>query len=1149
MPVSPKANILLVDDRDENLLALEAVLADLGENVVLARSGEEALQQLSGKEFAVIVLDVQMPGMDGFETAERIRSRQSLREIPIILLTAIHHDEKNTLKGYSVGAVDYIYKPFSIEVLKAKIRFFVELFRTRQRVQYQSELLSQARQDLEQQVLEGTRDLEAANRQLKFEIIEHARVEKELRRSQQELEDLFDNASTGIHWLAADGKILRANQAELDLVGYNREEYVGHNIREFHADPHVIEEFLDRLSRNETLFNYEARLRHKDGSLRHVLINSNVRWEGKEFIHTRCFTRDITERLRTDHSLSRLAAIVNSSDDAILSKTLDGIIVSWNAGAERLYGYSAEEVRGQPVSILAPDDRAEEMVEILRRLRQGERIDHYETVRLHKDGHRVYVSLSISPIKNRAGEIIGASTIARDITERKRAQDRLDADLQAMICLHRVGALSVQADAQFDVVLGEIVDAAIAISGADKGNLQLFDASSKTLKIKAHHGFESSFLNFFATTADEASACVAAKEPGTRVVVEDVCSDPLFAGAPSLAVLLEAGVRAMQSTPLVSSADHLLGIISTHLKQPHRFSERELRLMDLLARQAADFVERKYAEEALRRAAAFDEAVMSNMGEGLYTVDSQGLVTFMNPAAERLFGWTLEELRGRKMHDMTHYKHPDGSAFPLEDCAGLQVLRQGNALTNHEDVFVRKDGTFFDVVYSSSPLREGNQVIGLVVVFRDVTDRKAVEKERDQFLAREQEARKQAEEAQALAEAANRVKDEFLATLSHELRTPLNAILGWTRILRSSQLDPETASRALAVIERNGRFQNQLIGDLLDVSNITKGKLRLDVQIIDLASILEAAVDTVRPSADAKAIRLQVVLDPKAGPVAGDPNRLQQIVWNLLSNAIKFTPKEGRVQLRLERINSHIEITVSDTGAGIAPDFLPYVFERFRQADASASRKQSGLGLGLAIVRHLVELHGGTVHVDSAGEDQGTTFTVRLPLMIVQDWKPLTEQTPERLHPVAGLGVSVPITANLSGTRVLAVDDEPDALESLRLILEKYGAEVRTGRSTAEGLKILEDWKPDVLLADIGMPNEDGYAFIRTVRSLSPEQGGEIFAAALTAYSRTEDRVRALNAGFQMHLPKPVESSELITAVESLARLSQKAYKFRKSGL
>src|SRR5262245_1700503 len=402
MPVNRKANILLVDDRDENLLALQAVLAELGQNLVPAHSGEEALRQLSQQEFAAIVLDVQMPGMDGFETAGQIRSRQSLRELPIIFLTAIHRDEAHTLKGYSLGAIDYIYKPFSADALKAKISFFVQLFQTRQRVQHQTELLSQASQNLEQQVLERTRDLEATNRRLKCEISEREQVEKELRRSEEELEDLFDNASTAIHWLGAKGEILRANQAELDLVGYKREEYVGHNIREFHADPHVIEDFLDRLSRNETLLNYEARLRCKDGSLKHVLINSNVRWEDKEFVHTRCFTRDITERLQGEQALSQLAAIVDSSDDAILSKTLDGIIVSWNAGAERLYGYSAEEIRGRPVSILAPDDRAEEMVQILSRLRQGERIDQYETVRQHKDGYRVDVSLSISPIKNRA---------------------------------------------------------------------------------------------------------------------------------------------------------------------------------------------------------------------------------------------------------------------------------------------------------------------------------------------------------------------------------------------------------------------------------------------------------------------------------------------------------------------------------------------------------------------------------------------------------------------------------------------------------------------------------------------------------------------------------------------------------------------------
>jgi PAS domain S-box-containing protein len=388
------------------------------------------------------------------------------------------------------------------------------------------------------------------------------------------------------------------------------------------------------------------------------------------------------------------------------------------------------------------------------------------------------------------------------------------------------------------------------------------------------------------------------------------------------------------------------------------------------------------------------------------------------------------------------------------------------------------------------------------------------------------------------AQEVNRLKDEFLATLSHELRTPLTAVLGWTRLLGTRQLDEVTHKRALETIERNAQSQVQLIDDILDVSRIIRGKLRLDVRPAELAPVIEAAVDSVRPAAEAKGIRLQVVLDPGAGPVSGDPDRLQQVVWNLLSNAIKFTPKDGRVQVLLARVNSHLELTVSDTGQGIEKKFLPYVFDRFRQADPSTTRKHGGLGLGLAIVRHLVELHGGTVTVESEGAGQGTTFKVSLPLMIVHQ-RELTSKAGEHVaaaeHPTAGGHVPLECQSELEGLRVLLVEDEPDSREMLVVVLTQCRAEVRAVSNAADALLQLESWRPDVLISDIEMPGEDGYTLIRKVRSLPPERGGKIPAAALTAYARAEDRMRALLAGFQLHVPKPVEPAELAAVVASLA--------------
>jgi PAS domain S-box-containing protein len=399
---------------------------------------------------------------------------------------------------------------------------------------------------------------------------------------------------------------------------------------------------------------------------------------------------------------------------------------------------------------------------------------------------------------------------------------------------------------------------------------------------------------------------------------------------------------------------------------------------------------------------------------------------------------------------------------------------------------------------------------------------------------------RQAEVAREQAERANRTKDEFLATVSHELRTPLNAIMGWAQLLLASGTaadDPERRQRGLETVVRNAKLQSQLIDDLLDVSRIISGKMRLDVQSTDLAAVIDAAVEAIRPAAEAKQIQVRRVLDPFAGPVSGDPVRLQQVVWNLLSNAVKFTSKAGKVEVRLERVNSHIEILVADNGSGIAPDFLPYVFDRFRQLDASTTRRHGGLGLGLAIVRHLVELHGGTVRVKSPGDGQGSTFIVALPLSIAH----LTpDEGQRRVHPAAeaddGDPCSEDSSLDLRGIRVLVVDDEPDARETLRQILEHCNAEVETVASAAEAISKLEAWRPDVLLSDIGMPGEDGYELIRRVRELPPDRGGRTPAAALTAFARGEDRRRALRAGFQMHLAKPVEIQELATVVASLAR-------------
>jgi signal transduction histidine kinase/CheY-like chemotaxis protein len=379
---------------------------------------------------------------------------------------------------------------------------------------------------------------------------------------------------------------------------------------------------------------------------------------------------------------------------------------------------------------------------------------------------------------------------------------------------------------------------------------------------------------------------------------------------------------------------------------------------------------------------------------------------------------------------------------------------------------------------------------------------------------------------------ASRIKDDFLASLSHELRTPLNAILGYARMLRTGIVGPDKRDKAIETIERNATSLTQIVEDVLDISRIVSGKIRLNVQPVELPDLVQSAVDGIAPAADAKGLRVETIVDPDAAPVSGDPERLQQVLWNLLSNAVKFTNRGGKIQVRLERVNSHLEVAVSDTGIGIAPEFLPHVFERFRQADAGITRERGGLGLGLSIARQLVEMHGGTIDVFSGGLNQGTTFRVKIPLMIVH---PVHDDLP-RVHPRAAARARKPVARDLHDVHVLAVDDEADALNLVSEVLQAAGAHVSTARSAADALRSLEADVPDVLVADLGMPVVDGFQFIDRVRRHPNARVRDVPAAALTAYARSEDRMKALRAGFQIHLAKPIDPAELITTVAALAK-------------
>ena len=533
-----------------------------------------------------------------------------------------------------------------------------------------------------------------------------------------------------------------------------------------------------------------------------------------------------------------------------------------------------------------------------------------------------------------------------------------------------------------------------------------------------------------------------------------------------------------------------------------------------------DISERKRSQALLRESEERYRTMADTAPVLIWEAGSDKLRNYFNKPWLDFTGKTMEEEIGKGWLEGVH---PDD----LEGCLNTySSVMDALGSFSMEYRLRRADGEYRWIIDQGVPrfVPEGS-FVGYIGSCLDISERKQAEEDRIRLLESEQEARWKAEEA-------SRLKDEFLATVSHELRTPLTAVLGWAQMLAGGHLDQRQTAEALEAIARNARSQTQLIDDLLDVSRIITGRLSLNITTVNPLAFIDAAIESVRPAAEAKGVRIQKIVDTGVDSIAGDEHRLQQVVWNLLANAIKFTSKKGRVQIRLQRVNSSIEIAVSDSGRGISPEFLPYVFDRFRQADMSTTRQHGGLGLGLAIVRHLTELHGGTVHAESAGEGQGSTFTIRLPLVGVYQ----KDDSQERVHPAARrLNATLECPERLDNLKILVVDDEADTRDILRAMLGQCGAEVITADSSSEALSLLEQFKPDVLVSDIGMPFEDGYELIRKVRALPAEQGGGIPAVALTAYARAEDRLRTLRAGYQMHIPKPVEIAELVAIVANIA--------------
>ncbi|HTN90644.1 MAG TPA: ATP-binding protein, partial [Sorangium sp.] len=557
--------------------------------------------------------------------------------------------------------------------------------------------------------------------------------------------------------------------------------------------------------------------------------------------------------------------------------------------------------------------------------------------------------------------------------------------------------------------------------------------------------------------------------------------------------------------------------ISRQKRTEEALRESERQLSAALSDAQRVLAERERLEDELRRRERQLASLMANLPDVIFRLDREMRCLFVTASVEAMTGMPPEHYLGRTGAE---------TGLPEDMCdASAAACREARATGKQQRIEFAMGERRYRTRYIPE-LEPDGSVESFLGICEDVTAEREAEEERQKLLESERAARDEAERV-------SRVKDDFVATLSHELRSPINAILGWARILRSRTQEPQTLARGLEVIERNARLQSDMVSELLDMSRVVSGKLRLDVQPVDLPAVIQGALEAVKLAAEAKGLTVVSSVEPETGSLRGDPARLQQVAWNLLSNAAKFTPAGGRIDVALRRAGACAELSVTDTGPGVAPQFLPHLFERFRQADASSTRKHGGLGIGLSIVKHLVELHGGTVEVASPGERMGATFTVKLPLAGVSPQAPGATQRPTSAR--AGALVDYP-AAELTGVRVLVVDDQPDAREVAQRVLEECAASVTTVGSAAEAMAALERERPDVLVSDLGMPCEDGFQLIQRVRGLGPARGGATPAVALSALARAEDRARALGAGYQAHVAKPLDPAELVGVVAALVR-------------
>lgn len=834
-------------------------------------------------------------------------------------------------------------------------------------------------------------------------------------------------------------------------------------------------------------------------------------------------TIDVTARRHTEESLreseSRFRALADNITQLAWMTDETGWIFWYN---KRWFDYTGTELVDMQgwgwTNVHHPDHVERVVASFSKAVAKGEAWEDVFPIRSRNGEFRWFLSRAV-PIRDETGAIVHWFGTNTDIQDQRDSQESLRKHAAALSELNELN-LAMSTATKTEEIVQKATDASTRLTKAAFGaffyNVQ--DDRGESFMLYTISGVAKSEFEKFPMPRNTAVFAPTFRGEGV-VRSDDITKDPRYGRNPPHHGQPKGHlpVKSYLAVPVMSRSGGVIGGLFFGHPDAGIFDEEAERHAVGVAAQAAIALDNARLYADLKRSEERYKLASRATNDAIWDWDLVGGRVNWSPAIHEIFGHADTE-GGTTSDWWLERVHPEDRERIRADIHH-NISDPNSGTWNAEYRFRRGDGRWADVLDRGTVLRSADgSALRMVGAMLDVSERKAAERVRQQLLESERTAR-------ATAERAGQLKDQFLATLSHELRTPLNAILGWSHLLRKGIKDPEKALRGVEVIERNARIQTQLISDLLDISRIVTGKMRLDVQRVELPTVIEAALESVRPAAEARGVRLQTAIEPITEPVYGDPARLQQVIWNLVSNGVKFTPKGGRVQIVLARVNSHVEIRVSDTGQGISPEFLPYMFERFRQADSSSAREHGGLGLGLALVKQLVEMHGGKVRAASDGLNQGATFVVELPLAIVH-----VMDEPEKAHPRA-IKASPEITsADLRNLKVLVVDDEADALEMVRRVLEEYGASVRVATSAGDALEALQQERFDALLSDIGMPKRDGYELIMEAR----RRGYALPAAALTAFARSEDRTRALLSGYDAHVTKPVEASELLATVLSL---------------